>query len=353
MILRRLGCILLASLFSGLFVAHAQKPLPAVSPASKGIRLNVVVDTKWGQPVTDLRRQDFVVLDNKSPRPITSFKVMTPAQEQVEVILVFDAVNIPYATVSYVRHELTKFLLAGDAKLAFPTTLAVLTDNGVMIANGFSTNGKAISGALAHHIIGLREINLYSQWSDRERQKICLAYLHELLAYAARLPGRKLFVWISPGWPLESGPQNYITPKTERIVFDNIVSLSTSLRRHNVTFYTVNPIGAGVSMMHANYYMIFLGAVTGPQNVQLGNLSLQVLSTQSGGLVFEANNDIAAMIRKCLLDAKSWYSLRFDPPPAGRPNQFHRITVKLGKPGFVVRTRNGYYANPRMVEERR
>ena len=80
------------------FQLAAQQP-PSASTgaviASQQIKLDVVVDTKSGQPVTTLGQQDFTILDNKSPRPITSFKVVTAAQEPVSVILFIDAVNTP------------------------------------------------------------------------------------------------------------------------------------------------------------------------------------------------------------------------------------------------------------------
>jgi VWFA-related protein len=353
MILRRFACLLLALPLFSPCAARSQKPLPTVRSGAKSIHLDVVVDTKSGQPVTNLTRKDFVILDNKSPRPITSFKVMTPAQEPVEVVFLLDAVNIPYQMVAYARQGLIKFLRAGDAKLAYPTSLAVLTDNGVMIAKGFSTDGNALSNSLAHYSIGLREINRTAQWGGLQRLQICVNSLQELDAYAARLPGRKLLLWISPGWPLISGPQVYLDAMEERETFNQAVALSTSLRKDSVTLYDVNPIGANESLLFADYYQDFLSGATSPGNVQLAALSLQVLSAQSGGLVFESENDIPGMIRRCLLDAQSWYAIRFDPPPADKPNQFHQITVKLDRPGLIVRTRNGYYSNPRTIGSRR
>ena len=157
-------------------------------------------------------------------------------------------------------------------------------------------------------------------------------------------------LWVSPGWPLISGPRVYLDSRDERKAFNEVVSLSTTLRQDRVTLYNINPIGADESLLQADYYQTFLKGATNPGNTQLASLSLQVLSAQSGGLVFESDNDIPGMIRQCLIDAQSWYAISFNPPPADRPNGFHQINVKLNQPSLIVRSRDGYYSNPRIVE---
>jgi hypothetical protein len=71
-----------------------------------------------------------------------------------------------------------------------------------------------------------------------------------------------------------------------------------------------------------------------------------VFATQSGGLVFEGNSDVAGLIQKSLADAQSWYQIDFDPLPADKPNEYHHIEIKVDQPGLVARSRDGYYANP-------
>jgi hypothetical protein len=99
-------------------------------------------------------------------------------------------------------------------------------------------------------------------------------------------------------------------------------------------------------VLASNSYENFLKGLAKPGDAQPGNLGLQVLAVQSGGLVFVGNSDVAAMIQKCLGDANSWYEISFDPPPAGKPSEYHHIEVRLDQPGLIVRTRTGYYSNP-------
>jgi VWFA-related protein len=89
--------------------------------------------------------------------------------------------------------------------------------------------------------------------------------------------------------------------------------------------------------------------VTKLDDAQYAGLSLQVLSTQTGGLTLETNSDVTGEIAQCLADADSWYEITFDPLPADKPNKYHRIEVRVDQPGLVVRTRDGYYANPQIL----
>jgi hypothetical protein len=40
------------------------------------------------------------------------------------------------------------------------------------------------------------------------------------------------------------------------------------------------------------------------------------------------------------------YEMTFDAPASQRPNQYHAVEVRIDKPGLVMRTRKGYYAQP-------
>jgi len=350
---KRCLCISSAFLLALPAVAAAQQSLPPIALPSSGIMLAVTVDTKSGQPVTSLSEKDFTILDNKTPRPITSFRVVTPDAEPVHVILLLDAVNMPYEALGYARQGMEKYLKANEGTLAYPATLAVLTDQGVQfIDQGFSTDGNALNDTLRNQQIGLREINRSSEWSGVERLQICIEAFRQLAGYAARLPGRKVVIWISAGWPLESGPRIYLDMQQEDQIFNNVVLFSNQLRQDRMTIYNVNPWGVGESLERADYYETFLKAPARPNDVQLGNLAVQVLAVHSGGLAIESNSDVAGNIERCLSDLHSWYRIVFDPLPADKPNEYHHIEVRVDQRDLIARTTDGYYANPRALDPR-
>lgn len=325
----------------------AQPAQVAATPASRAVRLNVGVSARDGRPIPGLQAQDFALLDNKSTVPITSFKAMTRGQEPVEAIVVVDAVNASYELVAQVRNGIEKFLRTDGGAMTYPTTVAILTDKGMQIQKNFTKDGNALAASLAHEEIGLRTVTRgQGVYGAEERVQISLRALNELTTYAATLPGRKVVLWVSPGWALLSGPRVDLDARQESQIFGDVVSFSNALRAANLTLYNINPIGVQESLVRADYYQGFLKGVSKPSEVDIGDLGLQVLSVQSGGLAIESNSDIAGNLRRCLADLDAWYELTFAMPPAEHANEYHHVDVKVDKPGLTARTRDGYYAQP-------
>ena len=324
-------------------VAAQQAPVPP-----RTIHLNVAVTEKSGSPVAGLTQQDLTLTDNNAATPITAFRVATPALESVQVLLVLDAVNTPFTEVAYEQGQLQKFLKSNEGKLAYPTNLAVITDTGIQSEQAFTTDGNALSASLDHYSAGLRELRRNTGiYGADERLELSLKAVRQLTGYVAGLPpGRKILVWLSPGWPLLSGPRIQLDGKQQKQIFANIVSFSTQLRAANVTLYSINPLGAQENLLRANYYQEFLKGVGSPGKVDLGDLALPVLALQSGGLALQASTDVAGMLRRCFEDLQSWYEISFEPPPADAPETYHHIDLKLDKPGLSIRTRDGYYTQP-------
>jgi VWFA-related protein len=334
------------ALFPGLPTV-AQQTLAPGPPASRAVRLNVEVETKSGEPVRGLTQQDFKLLDNGAPENVTSFKEVTPGQEQVEVIVLIDGVNANFDTAAYARDQVLKFLGSNGGKLGQPTTIAVMTDKGVQAAKGFSTDGNALRAALNQNTSGLREINgAAGFWGATERLQICLNAVRQISQFGAELPGRKIVLWISPGWPLLSGPRMDLDANQERQIFDDVVSLSTQLREANVTIYNINPLGAGENLMRADYYQEFTKGVSNPSQANIADLSLQVLAVQTGGLALQGSSDVEGSLVRCLKDVQTWYEISFPARRPEKPNEYHHVEVKVDKPGVTARTRDGYYAQP-------
>jgi len=341
----RLGCFLLVTLLSTSAVS-AQQSSPQTQPGNGKIYLDVVVTPK-SVPPADLQQQDFTLLDNKAPRTITSFAAVNGREAPIEVLVVIDAVNTAFHNVGYERTQLDSFLRVEGGHLAYPIALAVFTDKGIQVLGDFSSDGNALSALLDQDKAGLRVIGRSAGfYGADDRWQLSLQALDRLVASEAPRPGRKIILWISPGWPLLSGPNVQLDAKQQQRIFGNIVSLSTQLLRARVTLYSVNPLGTVESLSNATYYQEFLKSVTKPSQVNLGNLGLQVLAIQSGGLAFNSSNDIANLLRKCLDDAAPYYEISFDLPVAEKPDEYHELQIKLAKPGLTARTRQGYYAQP-------
>jgi VWFA-related protein len=342
---RRPGLFIVASMLC-VATLFAQQNTPPTESGASSIHLDVVVTPKVGPPVADLQQQDFAIFDNKTRRPITSFHAISGSQTPVHVIVVIDAVNVPYSSIAYTRGEIDKFLRANGGQLAFPTEMAFSLDKGMQIQQGFSTDGNELSTSLDQYGVGLRDIRRSSQFEAQDRFQLSISALRSLVASEAKLPGRKMVLWVSPGWPLLSGPGIYLDSKQLNGIFSAIVDLSTQMREAGVTLYNVNPIGASEGVGRSFYYQGFVKGVSKPSQVQVGDLSLQVLATQSGGLVLLGSNNLVSYLEQCVADGKAYYELSFDPPRADHRDEYHHIEVQVAKPGLIARTRDGYYLQP-------
>ena len=339
-----------AAIACGLWIVPARGVLAqqktGASKAPGEVQLDVEVTASKGGPVAGLSEKDFTVLDNKRPRPIASFTPVEGKDARVQVVIVIDSVNTPFTYLGYQRDQIVKYLRSNGGALPYPTTFAVLTDTSFQLFQGASTNGNAVATELEHTDIGLREINRSQGfWGAADRMTLSLNALRSLTVAEERQPGRKLVLWVSPGWPLLSGPEMDLDGGQADEVYHNAVTFSRELRKADITLYSVNSWGATESVEREFYYQSFLNGLKGPSNAEWGNLALQVLAAQSGGLVL-SSNDAVKMLQQCVADADAYYRIVLNPVPDEKPNAYHRIEVKVAQPGLVARTRMGYYGQP-------
>lgn len=142
-----------------------------------------------------------------------------------------------------------------------------------------------------------------------------------------------------------SGP-HMLDANQEQEFFGDIVDISTQLREFQITLYTVDPLGGADFGLRAPNWEAYLKGVSKPSQVRSGNLALEVIATQSGGLALKASGDLAAQLRQCIADTGAYYEISFDPAITGRANEYHNLEIRVARPGLTARTRQGYYSRP-------
>ena len=315
----------------------------AVQSKPRAIQLNVVVTGSKDAQVAGLPQSDFTILDNGVPQAITSFQRMAGNPDSVKVVIVLDDVNMNYLRLPYEREQLQKFFRANGGRLPYPTRLAIVYDSGIVMTQGFTQNGAALGKVLEAQKIGQRAVGFSAGiFGASDRMEISLRALRKLIATNGELPGRKVFLWMSPGWAFFSGPQIQTSAKQQRWMFGEIQSISGDLREHQITMYAVNPRGTRDPDELRNLYANFLAPVRTYSQAQYGNLCLQAFVIHSGGQYFNLNNDFAGLMQQALNDLNSYYRITFTPLP-GEPNEYHAIHVKVAQPGLKARTTTGYY----------
>jgi VWFA-related protein len=319
--------------------------------AARPLTLDIVVTDKSGNPVSGLLQQDFTLLDDKQPKPILSFHATDQSSgttEPMQAIFIIDEVNSSPRALSNARQQLEKFLRQSDGQLPVPVSMVFFTDKSTEVQSAPTRNAESLIGSLKSADWSMRQFNQSSGfYADLERLQRSLNMLGKLTAYEARQPGRKLVIWLSPGWPLLALPENkaQLTPKDQESIFQAVVWLSAHLREARVTIYDIDPLGAeNAASFQAFYYENFLKGVVSADKAENGNRSLQVLAFQTGGRVLNRSNDLADLIATSVADARDYYTLTFAPAVADRRNEYHDLQVKISKPGLTARTRTGYYA---------
>jgi VWFA-related protein len=323
-------------------------PYPASVSRNRTMTLDVVVTDKAGAPVGGLQPSDFKLLDNQQPQNLVSVQAasaMTPnADPPVEVFLVYDAINMPFTYRANQRQLLVDYFNQNNKVLDLPTSLLVLTNKGISEQNRPTRDGAALLRVLDASYAGLMQIKSYEGIDGASlREEDSLKALSVFALQQSKRPGRKLFIWLGSGWSIYSNPISIGGTKQRQHIYNYIASLSTALREARMTLYDVMPV-SGVS--RGDNYMQYVKGVRDINHVDIGDLYLPVLVIQTGGQNLIGSSDLASQIKSCIADAKTYYVLTYNQPPAAHPDEYHDIVVKVDKPGLKARTRTGYYSQP-------
>jgi VWFA-related protein len=315
-------------------------------PANRLITLDVVVTDHTGKPVPNLQQADFTLLDNKQPQTIVSFAAIDAAHKAADppqAVVVLDSLNNSNTSVAVLKVQLKLYFQQHGGELPLLTFLAyfpdtakeqpVATRDGNALVRYLDANNSGQSGLLRSQVDA----------GEAERTVASLRTLEQLTTAEALVPGRKLLIWLGSGWPLIEGEGFELSPKGQAVLFRNAVGLSNSLRKSDITVYNV---GLDREADQTLDYEHFLKGVASPNKVQYGNLALDVLAIQTGGLVLKYNSDVVGSLEKCVEDAATYYVVSFAAPPARHPDEYHSLQVKIRDPGLTARTRTGYYDQP-------
>ncbi len=318
------------------------------SNGNQAITLDVVVTDKSGAPVSGLRPEDFKLFDNKHPQILGSVQEANGMKAQsdtpVEVFLILDAINMPFLARSYQRQSLMDFFNENGKELALPTSLLVLTDRGIEERNRPTRDGSALLRVLDSSYAGFRQIEQHEGLDGAIlREEDSLKALNLFALQQAKRPGRKLVIWLGSGWTVASNTMYFGGPTAMQKIYSSIALMSTALREAQITLYTVVPL-SGVATDYN--YLQYVKGVSGPEQIDIGDLLLPVLSTQTGGLVLTGTRDLPDLINRSIEDARVYYRITFTAPPARHFDEYHSIEVVVDKPGLKARTRTGYYSQP-------
>jgi VWFA-related protein len=343
--------------------ASAQRPAdqsgaapqnPSAAPdAQKTMTIHVQVSDSQAHAVEGLQESDFTLLDNNQPQKLLGFRAVDAAvlkSDPVQVVLVVDMLNSDPVTVAREREEVGAYLKANGGELANPTSLAVVADSGVKVLPVSTQQGNLLLASFNQTQSEMREIGRSAGfYGATENAQKSLQELGQLIQYEGQKPGRKLVIFVSPGWPLLIGAGEQSDIKQRTWVFNNVVQFTNLLRASNVTLYCVDPFDLG--RRNPFEYQGYLKGISAAKDAIYPDLGLQVLATHTGGQVFISGRDIAGSLKLAIRDASVGYDLTFAPVPGDRVNEYHALEVRVDKPNIKVRTTSGYYARAQKAEQ--
>ena len=342
----------------------------ATTDAVQGlINLNVVVTDNSGKQISGLRFNDFSLLDNGQPRKILSFHAFDGVSRKpdppVAVILFIDTIKMPFDLAAFEREEVERFLRRSGGHLAQPVSVFGLSDIGFWTLAQPSGDGNALAAEIASdRLVFIRRRQLLGngtgEFVDSGREDPAglkaLKALGDIATAERRKPGRKLLVWVGPGWGIGSGAEWESLPDYEslqrrersrarQVTFNTIYWFSTLLREARISLYSFS-VGQTDPDPRSLLYLNFLEGVESVQQASLKNLDRRVLAVQSGGRVLGPGNDLVSKIDNCIQEASTFYTLSFDPSHADHPAEYHSLHLQVGLTGLTVRTNTGYYDQP-------
>jgi VWFA-related protein len=326
----------------------AQKPLAPLTAADPVVReglftIDVVVTDAAGKPVSDLTRSNFTLLDNDQPAEIRTFHGSLAAIEPApEVIFVLDAVNLSPQQLAQAESSVVHFLQRNNGRLDSPCLIYRLTRDGLFSSWEPTPDGNLLAKEVKRHKSPRtvwrtgrnRAPGPLGSWASKSQPNpLSLRGLGSIAIDQREIRRRKVVVWIGPGWPVNGGD----------VGFDEATELSTRLREARITLYNVN---VWPNPDQSFNYHDYIDAPRSQKDMQPSKMALQVIATQTGGLVLDSSGDLEREIERCAEEERSFYTLSFNPPHTSRMDEFHELRVQVTRDGLTVRAPTGYYNEP-------
>jgi VWFA-related protein len=263
----------------------------------------------------------------------------------VEVVLLLDITNTPLAVVGNERNQIESFLRRNGGRLTQPTSLMIFDDRGVKGQPQPTKDGNRLADELNKADSTMHSMLLTEQ-TEPNRTTLSLNALQQITD-AENKSGRTILIWIGHGWPMLENSHYLFTERDHGPWFDRVVTTSGELREARITLYSIYPTDPGTTdEPRVQHYRSFLKGVSSVNQVRPGDLALPVLAIHSGGRALDTPADLGDQIANCIAEAKSYYTLSFDPANAKHVDEYHELAVRVDKPQIKARTITGYYAEP-------
>jgi VWFA-related protein len=313
------------------------------------------------------------------PAPPTRLR---PEQVRRTIALVIDDLGLSFESTAYVRQALKKFV---DQQLQPGDLVAIIRTGGGMGAlQQFTSDKRQLYAAIervkwnpqgrgnvgafaAIQADPLAQAREQTQGSDEEEERGAgedldqfredifavgtLGAVNYVVRGMRELPGRKSILLMSDGLTIFSRDD----AARSRRVLDSLQRLTDLANRSSVVIYTMD--ARGLQTLSLTAADSTSGMSSAQVDAQLLNRraaffesqgGLDYLARQTGGFPIRNTNNLSEGIKRVLDDQKGYYLIGYRPDEStfdaatGR-RKFHKITLKIKRPGLSHRTRTGFF----------
>ena len=387
-----------------------QQPPPATPPPQDPqrptfkaginfVRVDVIVSDKNGNPVLDLKPEEFSVSEDGKAQKIEQFDVIkidpldqvegptngpirSQQDEQREAarpevrlfVILLDDYHVRRGNDMAVRKPLIDFI---QNQLAPADMVAIMYPMTPVNDISFTRNRTSLIGAIEKfegRKFNYQARNEYEEQYtfypaatvERIRNQITMGALEAAAIRMGGLrEGRKSIIFVSEGLTESLPPQmndpvaalpgmnnpnrgNSQARTDEREDWARKTDMLTELRRvfqtvngQNTSIYSVDPRGLAVFEYGINEGV---GLQQDSQGLQASLDTLYTLSNNTDGRAIVNRNDLAAGMKQIMRDSSGYYLLGYTSATTPTDGRFHEIKVNVSRRGVQVRARKGYWA---------
>lgn len=380
--------------------ADQQQQPPRIRTGINYVRVDVIVSDKDGNPVLDLKPEEFTVSEDGKPQKIEAFdlvKIDEAAQaesrppkairndfdEEQEAsrpdvrlfVILLDDYHVRRGSDMAVRKPLIDFIqnqLAPADMVALMYPLTPVSDL------RFSRDRDALSAAI-NKFEGRKFIyeprnsfeEKYAYYPasvvERVRNQVTMDALKGAAVRMGGLrEGRKSIILVSEGFTtilpaqlsdpvaampglgnpnrgnaMAAGATDSQTMQAQADMFNDMRDVFDTLNRQNTSIYAVDPRGLAVFEYGINESV---GLEQDAGGLRATIDTLHVLANNTDGRAIVNRNDLAAGMKQIIRDASGYYLIGYNSSGAPTDGKFHEIKVTVKRRGVAVRSRKGYWA---------
>lgn len=308
----------------------------------------VAIDGK-GNPVTDLKKEDFTIMEDGKPQITRNFEAAgkyTPSPDvtidstadlakfapraPVNIVLL-DEFTTRFEDMAFARYSLKKWLERQPAKLDTPTILIAVSLDKFEVLRDYTQSKDELLSSLEHHFAAYPWHMNQVGWTPELYSNAHLA-LRRVAEATASHQGPKTMIWIGRGFP-----SNRAFHQSSELRDSTTIHTLRELRDSRVVLYTIDPAGILIDPQGAYPTPYWADAAFG------GDPRFQALAAATGGRTFANRNDVDVAIANSIRDGSSVYTLTYIPTnPDYDRKKIRHVVVNVNRPGVTFVTRKGY-----------